>query len=99
MGLKDKVCIITGGGSGIGLASAIMMSEEGAKLALVDVTDPADEFMRRLARDVAHGIEQAGVVPELALDQFRRQWTIPVVAVFGLLDFSGTRVSHIVGVQ
>ena len=38
MGLKDKVCIITGGGSGIGLASAIMMAEQGAKVVLVGRT-------------------------------------------------------------
>lgn len=38
MGLKDKVCIITGGGSGIGLASAIMMVEQGAKVVLVGRT-------------------------------------------------------------
>ena len=38
MGLTDKVCIITGGGSGIGLASAIMMAEQGAKVVLVGRT-------------------------------------------------------------
>ena len=38
MGLKDKVCIITGGGSGIGLASAIMMAKQGAKVVLVGRT-------------------------------------------------------------
>ncbi len=38
MGLQDKVCIITGGGSGIGLASAIMMAKQGAKVVLVGRT-------------------------------------------------------------
>lgn len=32
--LKDKVCIITGGGSGIGLASARLFLQEGAKVVL-----------------------------------------------------------------
>jgi NAD(P)-dependent dehydrogenase (short-subunit alcohol dehydrogenase family) len=34
--LKDKVCIITGAGSGIGRGTALRFAEEGAKLVLVD---------------------------------------------------------------
>ena len=36
MRLKDKVCIITGGGSGIGRASALLFAQEGARLAIAD---------------------------------------------------------------
>lgn len=36
MRLKDKVCIITGGGSGIGRAACLMFAKEGAKLAVAD---------------------------------------------------------------
>lgn len=36
MRLKDKVCIITGGGSGIGRAACLMFAKEGAKLAIAD---------------------------------------------------------------
>ncbi|CAL75666.1 3-oxoacyl-[acyl-carrier-protein] reductase (3-ketoacyl-acyl carrier protein reductase) [Bradyrhizobium sp. ORS 278] len=36
MRLKDKVAIITGGGSGIGRASAVMFAREGAFIAVVD---------------------------------------------------------------
>ena len=35
----DKVVIITGGASGLGLAAAHRMAEEGAKLVLVDLKD------------------------------------------------------------
>ena len=38
MGLKNKVCIITGGGSGIGRSAAFMMAEAGAKVVLVGRT-------------------------------------------------------------
>jgi NAD(P)-dependent dehydrogenase (short-subunit alcohol dehydrogenase family) len=41
---KDKVCIITGGGSGIGRATALRMAAEGARVALADRSDgPAQE--------------------------------------------------------
>jgi NAD(P)-dependent dehydrogenase (short-subunit alcohol dehydrogenase family) len=36
MRLKDKVAIITGAGSGIGQASAIMFAREGAKVCVAD---------------------------------------------------------------
>jgi NAD(P)-dependent dehydrogenase (short-subunit alcohol dehydrogenase family) len=36
MRLENKVCIITGGGSGIGRASALLFAQEGARLAIAD---------------------------------------------------------------
>ncbi len=38
MGLKGKVCIVTGGGSGIGRSAALMMAEDGANVALIGRT-------------------------------------------------------------
>ncbi len=38
MGLKDKVCIVTGGGSGIGRSAALMMAAAGAKVVVVGRT-------------------------------------------------------------
>ena len=46
MGLKGKVCIITGGGSGIGRASALMMAEEGAVVVAVGRTYSKVEQVR-----------------------------------------------------
>src|SRR4030095_15301850 len=37
--LKDKIAIVTGGGSGIGLATAQLFAEEGARVIVFDIND------------------------------------------------------------
>lgn len=49
MRVKDKVAIITGGGSGIGRATCQLFAEEGAKLVVADINiDGANETVRRV---------------------------------------------------
>ncbi len=43
MRLKDKVCIITGSGNGIGRATALKFASEGARVVVCDVDPPAVE--------------------------------------------------------
>lgn len=46
--LKDKACIVTGGAQGIGLATALKFAQEGAALAIWDLTQTGiDEAVRR----------------------------------------------------
>lgn len=47
---KDKIAVITGGGSGIGQALAVQLGESGADLALVDVNEKGLKETRKLLR-------------------------------------------------
>lgn len=49
MRLKDKVCIITGAGGGIGKAAAILFTQEGA---FVPACDVSQENLRNLKEDI-----------------------------------------------
>jgi len=64
---KDKVAVVTGGGSGIGRALALSLAREGARLVLADLDEPAMDGVARQARE--QGVETLTVrtdVTELA---------------------------------
>lgn len=46
MGLQNEVCIITGGGSGIGRGAALLMAQSGAKIVLVGRTASKVEVVK-----------------------------------------------------
>ncbi|GMU57295.1 MAG: beta-ketoacyl-ACP reductase [Candidatus Xenobia bacterium] len=58
MRLKDKVCLITGAGRGIGRATAIRFAQEGARVAVADVD-------LQVASEVAHELGEQGLALEL----------------------------------
>ena len=51
--VKGKVALVTGGASGIGRASALLLAKEGAAVAVTDIQDDA-------GKDVVAAIERAG---------------------------------------
>lgn len=57
--LKDKVAVITGGGSGIGRATALTLAQNGVRVVVADINDQA-------AAAVVAEIRQAGGVAEAA---------------------------------
>lgn len=56
MRLKDKVCFITGAGSGMGRTAAILFAREGAKVAAVDLNPEGLEETVRLAAEQGENI-------------------------------------------
>ena len=53
MKLNDRVALVTGAGSGIGRATAVLFAQEGAKVAVLDLREGA-------AKDTVEQIERAG---------------------------------------
>jgi NAD(P)-dependent dehydrogenase (short-subunit alcohol dehydrogenase family) len=79
--LQDKVAVITGAGSGIGLASARRFASEGAKVVCVDIEDPAG----KAAADDVGGIF---VHADVTVDADVQAMYATAVETFGGLDIA-----------
>jgi NAD(P)-dependent dehydrogenase (short-subunit alcohol dehydrogenase family) len=55
--VKDKVAVVTGGASGIGEATAKLLGEEGAKVAIVDINDGEGARATKEIRDAGGTVE------------------------------------------
>ena len=92
MGLQDKVCIVTGGGSGIGRGAALLMAQNGAKIALVGRTASKIEAVRdeieaagSPARTFAFNVADYEAAQQMAKD---------VIAAFGRIDVLVNNAGH-----
>jgi NAD(P)-dependent dehydrogenase (short-subunit alcohol dehydrogenase family) len=79
--LQDRVAVITGAGSGIGLASARRMAAEGARIVAVDI----DKAAGQAAADETHG---AFVEADVASEADVRRLFDGVAAEFGRIDIA-----------
>jgi NAD(P)-dependent dehydrogenase (short-subunit alcohol dehydrogenase family) len=84
MRLKDKVCIITGGGSGIGRAACLLFAREGARLSVVDKRKEAAEAVA--AECKAAGAEATAIPADVSRSADARRLVEETVKVFGRLD-------------
>ena len=92
MSLDGKVCIITGGGSGIGRSAAIMMAKAGAKVILVGRTASKVE-------EVQKEIESSGGTAtaasfDVADKEAGLQLIKDVLAEFGQVDMLINNAGH-----
>lgn len=84
MRLKDKVAIITGGGRGIGEATAKKFVEEGAKVVIADVNqEDTDKVVKAIN---GHGGEAIGVVVDVTDQAQVEKVVADTVDQFGKLD-------------
>ena len=82
--LAEKVCVITGAGSGIGQASAALFAAEGARVVVADIDlTAAKKTVEAIERDGGQAAaEQVDVTDERQTEEFARR----VVQRFGRID-------------
>jgi len=82
--LKGKVALITGGGSGIGLATAKLFLEEGAKVAIADISEEnGKKAMKQLGRK---GRDIVFIKADVSKDAQVKDMIKKVVSKFKRLD-------------
>ena len=84
MRLEDKVCIITGGGSGMGRVAAGLFAREGAKVVVAEVTEEAGQ-------DTARTVTEAGgqatfVRADVSNEAEARAMVDHAITTFGRVD-------------
>jgi NAD(P)-dependent dehydrogenase (short-subunit alcohol dehydrogenase family) len=81
---KDKAILVTGGGSGIGRASALLLAQAGGRIAVVDQTLPAAEQTVQAIRQA--GGEAIALQADVADEQAVQGMVARTVEAFGRLD-------------
>lgn len=81
MRMKDKVVVITGGGAGIGKATALRFAEEGARVVICDVNEAAGQETLKLLGPQA-AFYKVNVADRAAV----QQWIEDVIARYGRID-------------
>ncbi|MDX3428615.1 MULTISPECIES: SDR family NAD(P)-dependent oxidoreductase [unclassified Streptomyces] len=82
---QGRRVIVTGAGSGIGRATALLFAEEGARIVIADVDDAA-------ARAVAEEVQRAGGTAVTVIGDLREQTVVDRVAATAVEEFGGIDV-------
>ena len=99
MRMKDKVCIITGAGSGIGRATAVLFAKEGAKLVLNGRREENTMETLRLAEET--GAEAIAVIGNVAIEADVKTLIDRAAETFGRIDvlFNNVGVGYSSGIN
>ncbi len=79
MRLKDRVALVTGGGAGIGRATAVRFAEEGAQVVICDVNATAGE-------EAAAEVGADFYLVDISERQAAQEWVEAVYAKYGRID-------------
>lgn len=82
--LKDKVAIVTGGGAGIGQATAVLFAEEGANVVIGDLDQASGDATQALIE--AAGGQAIFVRADISREEDARKLTEEALRAFGRVD-------------
>jgi NAD(P)-dependent dehydrogenase (short-subunit alcohol dehydrogenase family) len=82
--LKDKIGLVTGGGSGIGRATAILFAAEGAKVAVADINEKGGNETVEIIKNA--GGSAIFVLTDVSDQEQVRNLVFQTVKTFGRLD-------------
>ncbi len=83
MNFKDKVAIVTGGASGIGLATVKKLLENGANVVIADVSKNLDDVVSSLGNE-AHTL---GILTDVSKEEDVKNMINKTIQKFGHLDY------------
>ena len=83
MNFKDKVAIVTGGASGIGLATVKKLLENGANVVIADVSKNLDDVVSSLGNE-AHTL---GILTDVSKEEDVKNMINKTTQKFGHLDY------------
>lgn len=84
MQLTDKVALVTGAGSGIGKAAAVLMASSGAKVALLGRSE--DELAKTKAQIEGDGGAALSVLADISQPELMQKATQQIIDQWGRLD-------------
>lgn len=83
--MMTKTAIITGGGSGLGQATALRMAQEGINIAIVDVNDKGgNETVEQVK---AHGVDAIYINADVSKAEEVKNYVDQTVKHFGSIDY------------
>jgi len=82
--LKDKVCVVTGAGQGIGRATANRLGQEGGKIVVADRVDASAS--RTVAQLREHGVEAMKALVDLSTFAGAQNLMTQVIEAYGRVD-------------